>query len=121
MRPSTEVVSRAIYTPVVETDGGIVWKRIPGYSRVVVHNVDGVNCIYPVHVLFKVQVIDDVVADRPLLVTIKLLAPMDEACSIFEANLAGRRVTMTSSGCFSNLRRCSTIAGPKASGSRMEM
>ena len=30
IRPSTEVVSRAIDTPVVETDGGTVWKRIPG-------------------------------------------------------------------------------------------
>jgi Protein of unknown function (DUF3179) len=104
MRPSTEVVSRAIDTPIVETRGGAVWKRIPGQSQVVVHNVGGVNCVYPVHVLSKVQVINDVVDDRPLLITINLLARMDEAFSIFEANLDGRRVTMASSGYYSNLR-----------------
>jgi hypothetical protein len=104
MRPSTEVISRAIDTPVVETDGGTIWKRIPGQSRVVVLNVGGMNCVYPLHVLSKVQVINDVVADHPLLVTINLLAPMDKACSIFDATLAGRRVTMASSGYFSNLR-----------------
>jgi len=104
IRPSTDVVSRAIDTPVVETDGGTIWKRIPGQSQVVGHKVGGVNCVYPVHVLSKVQVINDVVDDRPLLITINLLAPRDEAFSIFEANLEGRRVTMASSGYFSNLR-----------------
>jgi Protein of unknown function (DUF3179) len=104
MRPSMEAVSRPIDSPVVETVGGTIWKRIPGQSQVVGHNVRGVNCVYPVHVLSKVQVINDVIDDRPLLITINLLAPKDEAISIFEANLDGRRVTMASSGYFSNLR-----------------
>lgn len=103
-RPSTDVFSRPIDTPLVETDGGTIWKRIPGRSKVVAHTVGGVHCVYPVQVLSKVQVINDVIDDRPLLITINLLAPQDEAFSIFEANLSGRRVMMATTGYFCERR-----------------
>jgi hypothetical protein len=100
LRPSTDVFSRPIDTPLVETDGGTIWKRIPGRSKVVAQTVRGVDCVYPVHVLSKVQVINDVIDELPLLITINLLAPQDEAFSIFEANLSGRRVMMATTGYF---------------------
>jgi hypothetical protein len=100
VRPSTAIFSRPIDSPIIETDGGVLWKRIPGRARVVAHTIGSVNCVYPVDVLSKVQVINDVVDDRPLVIAINLMAPPEHACSIFEANLDGRRITMGVSGYF---------------------
>ncbi len=103
-RPTMEVISRPIDNPVIETDGGAIWKRIPLDAPVVGHTMGGVRCVYPVPVLSKVQIINDMVENRPYLITLNLLAPANEAISIYEAELNGRRVTMDVSGYFSDLR-----------------
>jgi hypothetical protein len=104
LRSNLEVVSRPIDTPVVESDGGAVWRRIPPSAPVVSHTLGKLRCVYPVFVLSKVQVINDVVEDHPFLIMINAMAPADTAVSIFEGALNGRRVTMEPSGYFNDRR-----------------
>jgi hypothetical protein len=99
-RPPTRYVPRAIDYPVVETNGGEVWKRIPGESQVVGLTLVGLKCVYPVAVLSKVQVVNDLVNDHPYLIAINPFAPANESVSIFEAEVGGHRVTMAPSGYF---------------------
>jgi Protein of unknown function (DUF3179) len=98
--PESVMVSRAIDHPVFESRGGTIWKRIPSECAVVGHKLAGLRCAYPVTVLGKVQVINDVVEGHPYLIVVNLFAPDEEAYSIFEAQLDGRRVTMAASGYF---------------------
>jgi hypothetical protein len=99
-RPKTVFVSRPIDYPVIETAGGEIWQRIPPDSAVVGHTLLGLKCVYPVLVLGKVQVVNDVVQDHPFLVLSNAFASSDQACSIYDANLNGQRVTMATTGYF---------------------
>ena len=55
---------------------------------------------YPVLVLSKVQVVNDVVEEHPFLLAVNLFAPPDKAYSIYDANHEGHRLTMEASGYF---------------------
>lgn len=99
-RPNTIFVSRAIDYPLIETAGGEIWQRIPPESSVVGHTLLGLKCVYPVLVLDKVQVVNDLVHDHPFLVVCNAFDSSDQACSIFDANLNGQRVTMAATGYF---------------------
>jgi len=90
----------AIDYPEVESDGGTIWRRMPSDVLVIGQVLAGRQCVYPLPVLRKVEVINDVVDDQPFLITMNILAPPDRACSIFDATIDGRRVTLTSSGYF---------------------
>jgi hypothetical protein len=96
--PDTVMTSRAIDYPIVESSGGTIWKRLPSECGVVGLKLAGLQCAYPVTVLGKVQVINDVVQDHPYLIVVNLFATDNEAYSIFEAELDGHRVTMAASG-----------------------
>jgi Protein of unknown function (DUF3179) len=99
-KPQTVFVSRAIDYPVIEMGGGEVWQRVPADSEVVGHTLQGVKCVYPVLVLGKVQVVNDVVQEHPFLVVANLFASPDQAYSIYDANHDGRRLTMAATGYF---------------------
>jgi hypothetical protein len=99
-RPKTMFVSRAIDYPLIETAGGEIWQRIPLESPVVGHTLLGFKCVYPALVLAKVLVVNDVIDDHPFLVVDNVFSATDEAYSIFDANLNGRRVTMAATGYF---------------------
>ncbi len=99
-RPETIFVSRAIDYPLIETAGGEIWKRVPPESSVVGHTLLGLKCVYPILVLSKVQVVNDLVQDYPFLVVSNAFASPDQAYSIYDANLNGQRVTMTATGYF---------------------
>jgi len=99
-RPKTQFVSRPIDYPLVESDGGEIWKRIPMESTVVGHTLSGVTCVYPVTILGKVQTINDLVEDHPYLIAINLFAPPNDSVSIFDAAQDGHRLTMAASGYF---------------------
>ncbi len=105
------MVSRAIDYPVVESSGGAIWQRIPPDSAVVGHKLGGLACAYPVRVLGKVQVINDIVEDHPFLIVANLFASGNEAFSIFEAELEGHRVTMAATRLF--LRRQGSALRPR--------
>ena len=76
-RPKTLFVSRPIDYPLIETAGGEIWQRIPPDSAVVGHTLLGLKCVYPVLVLGKVQVVNDLVHDHPFLVVSNAFAPSD--------------------------------------------
>jgi Protein of unknown function (DUF3179) len=99
-RPRSIFVSRPIDYPLIETAGGEIWQRIPLESPVVGQTLLGLKCVYPALVLAKVLVVNDVIDDHPFLVVDNVFAPIDEAYSIFDANLNGRRVTMAATGYF---------------------
>ena len=99
-RPDSIFVSRAIDYPLIETGGGEIWVRIPPESPVVGHTLLGRKCVYPVLVLGKVQVVNDLVNDHPFLIVSNAFAPSERAVSIFDANLNGERVTMAATGYF---------------------
>jgi hypothetical protein len=98
--PRGELISRAIDYPLVETRGGRIWQRIPSEALVVGHTLEGQHCIYPLLILEKVQVINDIIGGRPYLIVANLLAPEHRAITVFKADLDGRRVTMAASGYF---------------------
>ncbi len=98
--PHRQFIARAIDYPKVETEGGTIWRRMSGEVKVIGQVLAGHQCVYPVPVLLKVEVINDVVEDQPFLVTGNIMAPPDQAFSIFDASIEGRRVTMSSSGYF---------------------
>jgi hypothetical protein len=92
--------ARAIDFPVVEFDGGTYWRRIPSRAEVVGYTRNGKSSAYPIPVLLKVHVINDVIDAHPYLVTLNRMAPATEAFSVFDAERDGRRMTMASSGYF---------------------
>jgi len=97
-RPPTQYVSRPVDYPLVESNGGAIWQRIPSDASVVGHTLHGLKCVYPVMLLGKVQVINDLVQDHPYLILVNLFVPPEDAFSIFDADLAGHRLTMAASG-----------------------
>ncbi len=89
---------RPIDEPVVESRGGEIWTQLPGRSPVVAAKLAGSVCVYPMPVLAKVQVVNDVVAGRPYLVVCDTHAPMRTAVSVYDALWDGRRATMAPTG-----------------------
>jgi Protein of unknown function (DUF3179) len=99
-RPTAHFISRPIDYPVVENNDGTIWRRIPPDARVVGYTLEGTKCIYPVIVLGKVQVINDIVGDHPFLVVVNLCETCGQEVSIFDAKLGEHRVTMAATGYF---------------------
>jgi hypothetical protein len=94
-QPGGELLSRPIDYPLVEGSGGPIWQRIPAQAFVVGHKFEGQACVYPLIIVQKVQVINDIIAGRPLLIVANRLAPEHKAISVFQADLDGRRLTMS--------------------------
>jgi hypothetical protein len=93
-RPPAVFVSQTIDYPLVESGSGAIWDRIPPREAIVGSTIAGRKCAYPVAVLGKVLVINDIVDDRPYVVVLNPLATPALAYSIFETELDGHRVTM---------------------------
>jgi hypothetical protein len=98
--PTAHYISRAIDYPVVENNDGTIWRRLPPDARVVGHTLEGTKCVYPVIVLGKVEVINDIVADHPFLIVVNLCESAEQEVSIFDAKLGEHRVTMAATGYF---------------------
>jgi hypothetical protein len=93
-------VIRAIDEPLIEARGGPIWGRIPREAPVVGLEVARVPSVYPLLVLSKVQIVNDVIEGRPILVYCKPLLPPIADVAFYAAVLDGRRVTMGTSGYF---------------------
>ncbi len=91
-------VHRAIDDPLIEAEGGPIWGRIPSDAPVVGFDLAGVAIVYPILVLDRVQVVNDLIDRRPILVTYNPFSSPDEAVKVYEATLDGERVTMGTSG-----------------------
>jgi len=90
-------VTRAIDDPAVENGDGPIWRRIPGSARVVGLALDGRPCAYPMAVLGKVLIVNDMIQEHPYVVHFD---PFHRSTpvSIFDSRLEGRRITLGSSG-----------------------
>jgi len=98
--PMGRDVIQAIDYPIVENDGGQIWKKIPGEAEVVGFEVDGVLAVYPLHVLNKVAVVNDLIGERPRLVTFNPARPQGSPVHVFEPIVEGHRITLGMSGYF---------------------
>jgi hypothetical protein len=96
--PHPVAIAIAIDYPTVETDGGKIWRAMPDDVKVVGGVLAGRQCAYPLPVLMRVEVVNDVVDERPFLVTASVVSAPENAFAIFDATLDGRRVTMAPSG-----------------------
>lgn len=97
-------IVRAIDLPIVETGGGVHWERIPWDATVAALDVEGIPTAYPLRVLEKVEVVNDQVRARPVLVTFSPFLQTAQAYNVYEPTVDGRRVTLGSSGYFLNRR-----------------
>jgi hypothetical protein len=91
---------RAIDHPIIEMGGGERWERIPDEALVAGVELDGVHAVYPLKLLEKVEVVNDLIAKMPLLVAFRPFSLEHESVGIYEASLDGQRITMGLSGYF---------------------
>jgi len=96
--PMGRDVIQAIDWPIIEVGGGIRWERIPQDARVVGLEVAGISCAYPLLLLEKVEVVNDTVNDRPILVLNSPFVPAEKSCDVFDPMFKGQRLTMGLSG-----------------------
>ena len=96
--PMGRDVIPAIDWPIVEIGGGLRWGRIPEESWVVGLNASGVASAYPILLLSKVEIVNDEIGGRPLLVTFTPFVPIEEAIQVYNPILEGRRLTLGTSG-----------------------
>lgn len=97
-------VVRAIDRTIVEGKGGTHWSRVPSTATVAPVEVDGVPIAYPWRVLEKVAVVNDEVAERPILVTFTPYRKPGESVHVYDPIHQGRRLTMGVSGHFDGER-----------------
>ena len=83
--------------PIFEQRGGEFWSRVPRDARVAGFEKDGVALAYPLKVLDKVEVVNDEIQGKPVLV---VLTPVIDIVTVFDASSEGRRVTLGHSGYF---------------------
>jgi hypothetical protein len=96
--PMGRDIFQAIDTPLTEAAGGPIWERIPAEAHVVGLNVAGIATVYPLLVLDRVQVVNDLIGQQPILVTYNRSLPPGGCVKVYDAALDGQRVTMGTSG-----------------------
>ena len=89
----------AIDRPLVEIGDGARWRRLNADVKVVGIQLNGMDCVYPLLLLEKVEAVNDLVWDRPYLVTISP-ASKSAAVEVFSPLIDGKRVTMGMAGYF---------------------
>jgi hypothetical protein len=103
--PMGRDVVRAIDQAIVEVGEGEHWERMQPETPVVGMRVNGVDSAYPLLLLEKVEVVNDVVEGTPLLVVFTPFVSYNEAVDAFDPVLDGRRLTFGSSGHFQGEER----------------
>jgi hypothetical protein len=90
-------VIRAIDHPLFETDGGERWERVPAEARVAGFDSSTGAIAYPLTVLDKVEMVNDLIGELPVLVA---YTPVENKISAFEALVDRHRLTFGHSGYF---------------------
>jgi hypothetical protein len=91
-------VIQAIDYPLTEQAGGTIWSRIPDEAPVVGFELNGNEIVYPLQVLTKVLIINDVVGDEPYLVTLNPVSLIEGTVQVYRPVVQGQRITMGTSG-----------------------
>ena len=97
-RPFGQDAIRAIDHPIIEDRAGAIWARIPDDSPVSILMHAGTHRSYPMLVLEKVLVVNDVIGGTAVLITYNPFRREPEPPSLFDPVLDGRRITMGLSG-----------------------
>lgn len=95
---------QAIDYPLVEIEGGAIWSRVPDSAQVFGVELGEVPSVYPLRLLDKVEVVNDQLGDRPVLVAFSPFSRIERSVGVYDAVLEGRRVTMGLSGYFHELK-----------------
>jgi hypothetical protein len=98
--PMGRDVIQAIDSPLVEIGGGPRWERIPEDAPVVGLEIGGVPSAYPVLVLQKVEVVNDTIGPRSVLVALRPFEPLERSIDVYDPVLDRQRVTLGLSGYF---------------------
>lgn len=93
-------VQLAIDQAITESAGGGIWSRVPDDSLVFSGEIAGIPTAYPVLIMDKVGVINDLVENQPFVVTYNPLADDADRSPIYQGTLDGQRVTMGTTGYF---------------------
>jgi hypothetical protein len=104
-QPLGRDVIRAIDEPIVEVGKGVHWGRMQPETPIVAFRVEGVDNVYPLLLLEKVEVINDQIKDRALLVVFTPFVAKEEAIDVFDPLVDGRRLTFGLSGHFQGAER----------------
>lgn len=99
-RPLGRDVVRAIDRPLAEIGGGMLWERLQHDTPVVSVDLGGTSTAYPILLLSKVEVVNDTVGNRPVLVVSTPFRAAEETVDVYDPMLAGTRVLLGSSGLF---------------------
>lgn len=91
-------VCQAIDYPAIENGGGPIWERIPEGAGIIGVSLAGCSCAYPMTVLRKVAVVNDVIGDQPYLLHLDPFQGSDGKVAVHEARIDGHRITFGSSG-----------------------
>lgn len=98
-RPRGRDIQQAIDRPLVESGGGTYWGRVPDDASVIGDRLGGVETAYPVLLLDKVGIVNDMIQEHPFLVTYNAFAETDkDRVVVYESVIDGHRVTMGLSG-----------------------
>lgn len=91
-------VVRAIDRPLVEVGAGRHWTAMQPDFHVIGHRVGGAETAYPLLLLERVEVVNDIVGGQPLLVVFTPFVGLNEAVDLYEPILAGEHLTFGLSG-----------------------
>jgi hypothetical protein len=100
--PMGRDVVQAIDYPLSESGGGTYWGRVPDEADVAGELFAGVETAYPLLILDKVMIVNDVIHGRPILITFNAMAPPDSKVCVYDPSVDGQRLTMGSAGYFHN-------------------
>jgi len=93
-------VIRAIDRPVVEIGTGQCWERMPPMAPVAALHLGEITTVYPLLILQKVLVVNDEMAQKPVLVTYSPTAPAQGTIEVYNPAIEGGRVILGLSGYF---------------------
>ena len=91
---------QAIDRPLVEIGGGIRWNRIPDQAPVAGLEISGKHHAYPLKLLEKVEVVNDLVEGVPIVVAYSPFSAERESVTVYEADTEGQRINLGFSGYF---------------------
>jgi hypothetical protein len=91
---------RAIDKPLIESQGGERWERIPFDADVISLEHEGVATAYPVRLLKLAQIVNDESGTRPILLLHRPNWNEESAFELYDRSVAGEPVSMGSSGHF---------------------
>lgn len=99
-RPMGRNVVRAIDHPLIEVGGGPFWQRLHHDTPVIGVRFGAESAAYPMLLLSKVEVINDTIDNRPVLLISTPFRTPEETVDIYDPMLNGERLLFGSSGLF---------------------